>query len=142
MKQRLTLLMNSAALLLVSLFGSVILTTGSVAAAATDCSSAGGTDSAQEVLQGVGQVSNDCSGDGVKNITQTVVEILSYVVGIVAIIMVIIAAFRYITSGGDSNKTASAKSTLIYAMVGLAVAALAQLLVHTVLGASVKAAGG
>jgi hypothetical protein len=44
-----------------------------------------------------------------------------------------IAGFKYIASAGDQNKVASAKGTLIYALVGLAVAALTQFLIHFVL---------
>jgi uncharacterized membrane protein YuzA (DUF378 family) len=47
--------------------------------------------------------------------------------------MIVISAFRFITSGGDSNRVSSARSTLIYALIGVAVAALAQLLIHFVL---------
>jgi hypothetical protein len=41
---------------------------------------------------------------------------------------------RYITSGGDSTKVSGAKNTLIYAIIGLIIVALAQLIVHFVLG--------
>lgn len=87
------------------------------------------------VLQSVNNETGntDCDGSGVKNTLNTAVTILSYVVGAAAIIMVIAAGFRYTTSGGDSNRVGAAKNTLIYALVGLVIAALAQLLVHFVL---------
>lgn len=69
----------------------------------------------------------------VGNTVNTVVGLLSYVAGILGIIFIILSGFRYITSNGDQNKVASAKTTLVYALVGLAVAALAQILIHTVL---------
>lgn len=81
-------------------------------------------------------------GDGgaaFEGVFATIVSILSYVVGVVAIVMVIVAGFKYITSGGDSGKVASAKNTLIYALVGLIVAALAQTLIHFVLNSSSRA---
>jgi predicted permease len=62
-----------------------------------------------------------------------VVNYFSIVVGAVAIIMIIYGGFRYITSGGDSNRVGSAKNTLIYAIVGLIIVALAQVIVHFVL---------
>jgi hypothetical protein len=79
--------------------------------------------------------SNGCGSKGsdVTDVIRAVVGILSYIVGAVAIIMVIVSGFKYITSNGDSNRIASARSTLVYALVGLAVAALAQFLVHFVL---------
>jgi hypothetical protein len=88
----------------------------------------------RQVIEGVGEAGNGkCDSSGVTNIINAIVSILSYVAGIAAIIMIILAGTKYITSGGDSGKVASAKSTLIYALVGLVVAALAQFLVHFVL---------
>ena len=40
---------------------------------------------------------------------------------------------RYITAQGDSSQISSAKNTLLYALVGLVIAALAQVIVHFVL---------
>jgi len=68
------------------------------------------------------------------NLAKTVVNILSLIVGVVAVIMIIIGGFRYITSGGESGNVSGAKNTLIYAIVGLLIVALAQLIVHFVLG--------
>ncbi|HUD10649.1 MAG TPA: hypothetical protein VMR28_03190 [Candidatus Saccharimonadales bacterium] len=64
----------------------------------------------------------------------TVINILSLIVGVASIIMVIVGGFRFIISGGDSTATASARNTVIYALVGLTIAILAQVLVHFVLG--------
>jgi hypothetical protein len=47
--------------------------------------------------------------------------------------MIIYGGFRYITSGGDSGRVGSAKNTLIYAIVGLIIVALAQLIVNFVI---------
>jgi tetrahydromethanopterin S-methyltransferase subunit C len=74
---------------------------------------------------------NSCAS-GNTAVTGTVgniIKILSFIVGIVAVIMVIIGALRYITSNGDSNQISSAKNTIIYALIGLVVAVLAQAIV-------------
>jgi hypothetical protein len=63
----------------------------------------------------------------------SIVNILSVIVGIIAVIMIIIGGLKYITSGGDSGKVSSAKSTIIYALVGLIIVALAQFIVRFVL---------
>lgn len=76
------------------------------------------------------------STDGLKQLAADVVNIFSIIVGIVAVIMIIYGGFRYITSGGDSGNVGNAKNTLIYAIVGLIIVALAQLIVHFVLSAS------
>ena len=82
--------------------------------------------------------STDTISSGVKSIAITVIDILSLVVGIVAVIMIIYGGFRYITSGGESGSVSSAKNTLIYAIVGLILVALAQVIVHWVLNTSTQ----
>jgi hypothetical protein len=71
--------------------------------------------------------------DCVNKTIAAIVNILSSIVAVVAVIMIIIAGFRYVSSGGDSNRTANAQKTIIYAVVGLVVAATAQLIVRFVL---------
>lgn len=63
----------------------------------------------------------------------TIVNILTAVVGIAAVIMIVISGYRYITSTGSSEKVASAKNTLIYAIIGIAVAGLAKIIAEFVL---------
>ena len=65
-----------------------------------------------------------------------IINIISIIVGIIAVIMIIIGGFKYITSGGDSGKVSSAKNTIIYAVVGLIIVALAQFIVKFVLGSA------
>jgi len=77
----------------------------------------------------------DTSGgtDQVNSIVTTVINIFSIVVGVVSVIMIILGGFRYITSGGDSSKVGGAKNTIIYALIGLVIVALAQFIVQFVL---------
>jgi hypothetical protein len=53
-------------------------------------------------------------------------------VGIIAVLMIIIGGFKYITSGGESSNISGAKNTIIYAIIGLVIVALAQIIVHFV----------
>jgi uncharacterized membrane protein len=76
----------------------------------------------------------------VDNLITTVVNILSWVVGVAAVIAIVFSGFKYVTSGGDSNKTSAAKTTLIYALVGLIVVVLAQFIVHFTLNQATSAA--
>ncbi len=69
----------------------------------------------------------------IQDIVTTIVNIFSVIVGIVAVIMIIYGGFKYITSGGDSGNITSAKNTIIYAIIGLVIVALAQFLVQFVL---------
>jgi hypothetical protein len=79
-----------------------------------------------------GGCSESNAGTTVTGVIGTVVNILSFLVGVVAVIMVIVGGFRYVTSGGDANATKSARNTIIYALVGVAIALLAQVLVRYV----------
>lgn len=60
-----------------------------------------------------------------RNVFQTVVNTLLFIIGAVSVIMLIFGGFRYVTSGGDSNAVTSAKNTILYAVIGLVVALLA-----------------
>ncbi|MGB4759502.1 MAG: hypothetical protein WBP26_05620 [Candidatus Saccharimonadales bacterium] len=78
-------------------------------------------------------VASDGSTDKVNSTVALVINIFSWVVGIVAVIMIIVGGFKYITSGGDSGKITSAKNSIIYAIIGLIIVALAQIIVQFVL---------
>jgi hypothetical protein len=108
-------------------------------AAVTDC----GSNITNKVAEGAGGASGNpgninCNGTGVENesiktLAQKIVNIFSIIVGAVSILMIIYGGFRYITSGGASEKVGGAKNTLIYAIIGLVIVALAQVIVHFVL---------
>jgi cytochrome bd-type quinol oxidase subunit 2 len=76
---------------------------------------------------------NQSLTNGVSSLAAKVVNLFSIIVGIVSVIMIIYAGFRYVTSGGESGSVSSAKNTLIYAIIGLVIVVLAQLIVHYVL---------
>ncbi len=88
-----------------------------------------------------GTVGTDCSGtqggnaseDSLTNAIALIVNIISVIVGVIAVIMIIFGGAKYITSGGESAKITSAKNTLMYAIIGLIVVALAQFIVRFVL---------
>jgi hypothetical protein len=62
-----------------------------------------------------------------------IVQIIVWLVAIISVLMVVIGGFRYVVSGGDSNATSGAKNTILYAVIGLAVAIFAQVIVSFVL---------
>ena len=66
----------------------------------------------------------------ISNIIHTIVNLLSVIVGFAAVLMIIVGGFRYITSGGNDASDTSAKNTILYAIIGLVVVALAQLIVR------------
>lgn len=93
--------------------------------------------------QGDATCSSDTSStDNLNNLLIKIVNIFSAVVGVIAVIMIIVGGLRYITSGGDSNKVGGAKTSIIYALIGLVVVALSQLIVHFVLAQSAGVLNG
>lgn len=81
--------------------------------------------------------SKDCKKDETKtkadNTIKRIINIISTLIGIIAVVMIIFGGFKYITSGGDSAKLTSAKDTILYAIIGLIIVALAQVIVRFVL---------
>ena len=66
-----------------------------------------------------------------KQVTNTVL----YIVGIIAVIMLIIGGIRYVISGGDAKKVTDAKNTVLYAIIGLVICFLAFAIVNFVISA-------
>jgi hypothetical protein len=62
---------------------------------------------------------------GDNSIFQTVANILIFIVGAVAVIMLIIGGLRYVLSSGDDKAVQGAKNTILYAIIGVVVAILA-----------------
>ncbi|HEY5806227.1 MAG TPA: pilin [Candidatus Saccharimonadales bacterium] len=122
MKKRIVL----AILVLVSLFSAVYALQPSTALAASP---------KDEICKGINTASGSgCeNGDQLTGVIRNIVNIFSIIIGIFAVIMVMVSGFKYITDAGDSGNIASAKNTLIYAIIGLVVAALSQTLVKFVL---------
>lgn len=82
---------------------------------------------------GSGANCDDTNAGDLNSVIKSIINWLSLIVGLLAIVMIIFAGAKYITSGGDSNKVSSAKNALIYAIIGLVIVALSQVLVHKVL---------
>ena len=76
---------------------------------------------------------SDLFGD--TGVFRQVTNTILYVVGIIAVIMLIIGGIRYVVSGGDSKKVTDAKNTVLYAIIGLVVCFLAFAIVNFVINA-------
>jgi len=134
--KRILLALSVTALTFAMSIGGVLLSTQSVSAVSP---------AAQAACDGValtgdatcGQTNADgtsASDSTVTNTIKLVINIFSLVVGFTAVIMIMIGGFKYITSTGDSASVNSAKNTILYAIVGLIIVALAQVIVKFVLG--------
>ena len=65
---------------------------------------------------------------GSTSVTTVIVNIVNTIIGvlgIVAVIFIVIGGVQYMTSAGDPGKAKKAKDTILYACIGLVVAALA-----------------
>ena len=60
--------------------------------------------------------------------------IVASVAGLVAVIVIIVSGFQFLVSGGDAQKVAGARRTLIGAIIGLVVIVLAQSIIMFVVG--------
>jgi hypothetical protein len=74
----------------------------------------------------------DNKGDNAQNLIGTIVNVLLFLVGALAVIMIIASGIFYVISSGDAGKVAKAKNTLTYSIVGLVVAFIAFALVNWV----------
>ncbi len=84
-----------------------------------------------EAAQGTG-VPTQLFGDA--GIVTTITNLLLFVAGALAVIMIIWGGIRYATSGGNASSVTAAKNTILYAIVGLIVAFLAFAAVNFILG--------
>lgn len=92
-------------------------------------------------LQTSGNAQCDTDQGTFSSVLTNIINLLSLIIGIVAVIMVIWGGFNYITSGGDSGKVTTAKSTIMYAIIGLIIVAFAQLIVKFVLNKAKSTTG-
>lgn len=89
-----------------------------------------GIEDGANAAQGEDQ-SSDLFGD--QGVFRTITNVLLFIIGAIAVIMLIIGGIRYVTSGGDSAAVTSAKNTILYAVVGIVVAILAYAVVNFVI---------
>lgn len=72
------------------------------------------------------------SDNPIISIIKEAIRVISYVVGAAAIIGIVVSGIRMITANGDSSAVASARSGLIYSLIGVAVTILAQAIISYV----------
>lgn len=97
-----------------------------------------------DVCQGVGQVTggSNCAPTGsvtdVNGVVRTALRIFQVIVGIIALVFVVLAGQRFITSAGEAQKVVSARNTLLYAAVGIVVVAFSELIIQFVLNRTIE----
>lgn len=112
--------------------GTLALTYSQVARAAESCDPTGSSvASGAACAQPAGTADNLFVANG---IFQQISNTLIFLVGAIAVIMLIIGGLRYVTSNGEASSIKGAKDTITYAIIGIIVAMLSYALVSFVIG--------
>lgn len=70
----------------------------------------------------------------VSDIIKTIINTMLFIIGVMAVIMIIWGGIRYVLSAGNSAALTSAKNTIVYSIIGLIIAILAFVIVDFVIG--------
>ena len=65
---------------------------------------------------------------------QKIINILLFIIGIIAVIVIVVSGIQYATSGGNADQASRAKNGIIFAVVGIIVAVMAYAIVGFVIG--------
>lgn len=88
-----------------------------------------GTEYIKDVTDQAGRIicpnCNVATLKGIEAIFRLILNIVIRLGGVVVFIFLIIGGFKYLTAGGDPKKAESAKNTITYAILGLALLILA-----------------
>ena len=109
-------LIKKSILIVVSLLTLMIISPATLVLA--DCST--DTTSNTICLDSLPHVDTSSSSD----VIPVIMNIAFGVIGLIAVIIITLAGFSYITSSGEPEKTAKAKDTILYALIGVVVAVL------------------
>lgn len=99
----------------------------------SDSSSGGSSlNTKTSVKEGITAAGGTSSSTDLPALIASVINILLFIAGAVAVIMIIIGGLRYIASNGDQTHIKAAKDTILYSVIGLIVALLAFAIVNFV----------
>lgn len=127
---RFTSLIMLTSLLLISLLFAPIYANAQVPLFKDVCQNNGGEST---VCDDASQGPNANPLYGPRGIITIVVNLLSVLVGIAAVVGIIVAGIKYLTSASNPEEANQARELVIYAVVGLILATAAQVLVRAVL---------
>ena len=124
MKQRLKVLLSS---FVIAVAGIVVVATPVVAQTPEQlaCQGSGGSWSGSTCSHGSRTVTGKLKSVG---------NILIFITSAISVIMLIVGGLRYALSGGEQKTITEAKNTILYALIGLIIAAAAYAIVNFVLG--------
>ena len=82
---------------------------------------------------GINDPNQDQSGTKITTTLKVVLNILAFVGGVIAVIVLIVQGLRLVTSGGNSKVATEARNGIIYVIVGLIIIISAQNIISYVL---------
>lgn len=115
--------------MIIAVFGSVMM----MSVAAPSALAESTTDAMQKGYNAAGGDNNKGKTGDLALLIRDIVNILLYILGAIAVIMIIIGGLKYTTSNGDQSQVTSAKNTIMYAAIGLIVAIMAYAIVNFVI---------
>jgi hypothetical protein len=70
---------------------------------------------------------------GPDGILTKIIQVIIMATALVAVVVIVISGFRFVISSGDANSVKGARDAILYALIGLVVASMAQVIVSFVL---------
>lgn len=97
-------------------------------------SAASHTSEVKDGIKGIGGNQEGRKAEDFTTIIKRIINILLFIIGVIAVIMIIVGGIRYTTSNGDSAQLTSAKNTILYSIIGVVVAIMAYAIVNWIVG--------
>lgn len=91
-------------------------------------------DAKTQIESAVNEVGGNENKTDAKGFIGNIIKTMFFVVGVLAVIVIIFAGVTFVVSAGNSQTIQKAKTTIIYAVVGLAVSILSYAIVNFVVG--------
>ena len=73
------------------------------------------------------------NGPSLPATVKAAINILLFIIGVTAVIVIVVQGFRFVNSNGDTQAVSKAKNGIIFALIGVAVAFIAYAIVNFVL---------
>ena len=90
----------------------------------------------QQALEGLNSVNpNGANSPELTTVIQTILNAVYFIIGIVAVVMIILGGISYATSQGDPAKVKKGKDTILYGIVGLIISLMAFAITQFILNA-------
>lgn len=108
---------------------------GVVSVLSPDLAQAANVDKVQGGIDKIGGDEAGNTGADFSKLLKSIINILLFLIGAIAVIMIIVGGIRYVTSAGDQSAVTGAKNTILYAIVGLVIAVMSYAIVNFFLDA-------